>query len=320
MGKVNTAIQTILRRIGNILAIASLIFISVAFYANAGEMPSIAVSFLSFFSLFLCLAINGAIVLILAYIWQQILFMLCATISLKNAFIVIGKSQAAKYIPGNVFQFVSRVSLGVNLGIPASKTMVSIAYETIISISAALSFSLITVNLINNSGIIFFKSIQEETLQYLLPAFAIIGIALILAPIMFQKFRKLLCKYQKFFDLKKILSLTFLFSINFFLFGISLQLLVKNVFCKSTELSVFAFASVFALAWLIGYLTPGSPGGIGIREAAMVALFSGSLNEPLILSLSLLFRIVNLAADALCFCLALFLEKHHNSEAGKLDR
>lgn len=69
-----------------------------------------------------------------------------------------------------------------------------------------------------------------------------------------------------------------------------------------------ALAAATALAaWLIGYATPGAPGGIGVREAMMVALLAGVATPEQALMLALLFRGVTIIGDVVCFLLGLAL-------------
>ncbi len=59
--------------------------------------------------------------------------------------------------------------------------------------------------------------------------------------------------------------------------------------------------AVAVMGWIVGYLVPGAPGGIGVREAVMVALLSGSEAADTVLLASALLRLVTMLGEAACF-------------------
>ncbi|MES9970924.1 MAG: hypothetical protein ABW092_12895, partial [Candidatus Thiodiazotropha sp.] len=63
--------------------------------------------------------------------------------------------------------------------------------------------------------------------------------------------------------------------------------------------------SAFAIAWSVGFLTPGAPSGIGIREAILILLLSPLAGEANALILALLFRLVTIAGDTLFYFISL---------------
>jgi hypothetical protein len=57
----------------------------------------------------------------------------------------------------------------------------------------------------------------------------------------------------------------------------------------------------YLIAWLLGYLMPGSSGGIGIRESVMMLLLSGVYGRDAILLASVLLRIATTLGDLLAY-------------------
>ena len=55
-----------------------------------------------------------------------------------------------------------------------------------------------------------------------------------------------------------------------------------------------------SLAWISGYVVPGAPGGIGVREAVLVLGLSPLLGEAQALAIALAYRLVTLVSDAAC--------------------
>ncbi len=59
----------------------------------------------------------------------------------------------------------------------------------------------------------------------------------------------------------------------------------------------------FALAWTVGLVVPGAPGGLGVFEAALLLRFSGSLPEAALLAVALSYRLMVSLADLLAAAL-----------------
>ena len=60
----------------------------------------------------------------------------------------------------------------------------------------------------------------------------------------------------------------------------------------------------FAFAWIAGYITPGSPAGIGVREALIVFSLSRFLGEAESLYIAFVLRIVTLLGDFVFFLIS----------------
>ena len=68
-----------------------------------------------------------------------------------------------------------------------------------------------------------------------------------------------------------------------------------------------------SLSFILGYITPGVPGGIGIREAVMVYFFSTFIPEDQILSSAIIFRITTIIGDFIAFGIASIVYKIRNT-------
>jgi hypothetical protein len=65
--------------------------------------------------------------------------------------------------------------------------------------------------------------------------------------------------------------------------------------------------SAVALAWLVGFATPGSAAGIGVREAILIAALQGPLGASASTLVALALRLVTIAGDVLFFLLSIAL-------------
>jgi hypothetical protein len=76
-----------------------------------------------------------------------------------------------------------------------------------------------------------------------------------------------------------------------------------------TEGSVFELTCLFAVAWLAGYVVPGAPGGLGVREAMMVLLLSPILGAGTAVGLGVTLRVTTTVGDAVAFLIGLWLRR-----------
>jgi uncharacterized membrane protein YbhN (UPF0104 family) len=76
--------------------------------------------------------------------------------------------------------------------------------------------------------------------------------------------------------------------------------------------------SVFAASWLVGFITPGAPGGIGVRETALILGLTPAAGEPLSVAVALLARIMSLIGDLLFFSLACVVRVNQLEHSGPM--
>ncbi len=62
-----------------------------------------------------------------------------------------------------------------------------------------------------------------------------------------------------------------------------------------------------ALAWLVGFVTPGSSAGIGVREAVLIAALEGTLGAPASALIALALRLVTVGGDVVFFTLGVIV-------------
>jgi len=58
------------------------------------------------------------------------------------------------------------------------------------------------------------------------------------------------------------------------------------------------------LAWVLGFIVPGTPGGIGIREVILAELYAQELGQGIAIGLSIVLRVITSLGDLVTFGLA----------------
>jgi hypothetical protein len=68
-------------------------------------------------------------------------------------------------------------------------------------------------------------------------------------------------------------------------------------------------SGAFALSWIVGYITPGAPAGLGVREVVLVSLLTPALGGGNAVGLSLALRLATTIGDGVCFLFALTMHR-----------
>ena len=77
-------------------------------------------------------------------------------------------------------------------------------------------------------------------------------------------------------------------------------------FWQVNTLAIAALA--YVTSWLAGYVTLGAPGGIGVREAALLLLLGGALGEAETLVLAIGLRVATTFGDVFLFGLSVAVQ------------
>jgi len=98
-----------------------------------------------------------------------------------------------------------------------------------------------------------------------------------------------------------------LYILNYLIFGVVLQIIVTFMFNQHADLLLMT--GIFAVAWVVGFITPGAPAGVGVREAVLVAALTPLYGNEVAIGISALLRLVTILGDGFAFLIGLFLVK-----------
>ena len=241
------------------------------------------------------------------WVWFWIIKEFNQSVNSRWAIRVYLVTNIAKYLPGNIWHFYGRITETKKVGVPLEIAVLSVLIEPLLMAAAALTFALV-------------GSIQENLFLQFLCFFAVISIVhpRILNPII-KYLVKIKLKFKKS-DLDAVNELKlerypikpFLGEICFVLLrgsGFLLTMLAFNTMEFNQILLIF---SVFSLAWLLGLVVPGAPGGVGVFEATALALLEPKFSPGIVLSAVAFYRLISILAETVAAGLALLEEKIHN--------
>lgn len=199
-----------------------------------------------------------------------------------------GISQLAKYLPGNIFHLAGRQAISMSHGYNAKVVAKSIAQEMVLIILSGLLFVVFVLPIvIPNFSASFSIRLMIFALVFI---FALWGLGLV---------------FSKWVSYALAAQVAFLACS-----GIIFSIILHDI--SHVELKSFGLiqtASVYILAWLAGYLTPGAPAGIGVREVVAAAFLNGLFLEGDLIIAIAMTRFVNILGDFLFYCFALVLKK-----------
>lgn len=295
-------LKKLLTSLGSVLAIVALAFIAQQLYANWYKVGSYQFTFSSIAVLLLGALVYAGACFFLSSAWYQILSSLCThTLSAQSLRSIYARSQIAKYIPGNVLHIASRHIAINRLGVSHKPLAVASVAEIIGLVAASCTFTVI-------GGAAFGLWTDYINQKQLYFALAIVAMLLVALPMM----RKLCIKYIPASRdllanprLQWALLRAYLEYLLFF--AIAGLVLVGLVFQFNASLGVYdilAIIASFAVSWLAGFITPGAPSGIGIRETILVVSLDKILLSGSGVLIAILFRLITVAGDVLFFSVA----------------
>jgi len=223
------------------------------------------------------------------------------------------KANLCKYLPGNVMHYVTRNLYAQKIGISQMK----MAFGSLLEIFFVVATSLLLCILFSRELFMNLLHDYVPVTLYIVLSIAVIIIACVAFFFLKKKkrFEKLISetvlqlkevKLAKF--VKLALKMFFIVAYSHVLLGTTLFFLLREI-TGITDVSIFTVISACVMAWLIGFITPGSPGGIGVKETILSLLLMDFFGREYVLIVALLFRLVTVCADVLAFCSFMIFKK-----------
>lgn len=236
-----------------------------------------------------------------ALAWYFLIKKIGVKVSFKHALSVWIISNASRYIPGSIWQYVGRIELGQQVGISRKEGIFIVVYETILIAISGLLISLFTINYWGTVGIKLYMIVLGIGIPLLFLHPAILSkILLLLAKL--SKKEKLLFPTLRMYDYILVLPL---FLANFILNGLALMFLTFAFTGNLQIEKLFLFSGIYSLSWLVGYFSFFAPGGIGVVEVILTLLLSSHFPLPLASSIAIVYRFLLVIAEMMVFVFTL---------------
>jgi uncharacterized membrane protein YbhN (UPF0104 family) len=210
-------------------------------------------------------------------------------------------SQFAKYLPGNVAHYLTRHALLRRLALPHGSLLASAALEAGGLLIGALCWALPAEHGLFGRVL----GVSAGTLLALLG----VGLVLFVAAIAWAATQSK--RFQTFIPAVRggrLLPALALYPVFFAFMGAAVSVSASGLLHGG--LSWSRFVGILAASWAAGFVVIGSPAGIGIREAVLLALLKGVAPESDVLLLAAAFRGTTMLGDLLFFLSGGLLRRH----------
>ncbi|HMB39583.1 MAG TPA: lysylphosphatidylglycerol synthase domain-containing protein [Wenzhouxiangellaceae bacterium] len=216
-------------------------------------------------------------------------------------------SQLGKYLPGNVGHFAARHALSRRHGISHRALVAATLLEALLLVVAAGVLSILVIQPMISGGL-------EPMLEvvWLVPLAAALVLAIGLAV---TRRRGWLDSDLGLPRLVLELGAALCLALVFFLASSGCFVLMSHPLGTGDWMSLVPWV---AAAWLLGFLVPGAPGGLGIREFVLVLGLTPLIGEAQAALDALMFRLVTISGDALMSAIgSAWLRKQSTGPTGR---
>lgn len=292
---------------GRILVLVSLVFLLLKLLEYKDDLTGVSYSLRIWVTVGALSLIYGFLKFIPAYGWYKLLLCLpnkSKKLNSISAVIIYGKTHIAKYIPGNIFHYTGRHFLSKKLNLTDSFLIRTTILEVLIVATISATLSLFAFQEIINHIELYLPFLNTYIwgLLIFVTSLIFLFISIKYGGLIREKFYKL--KIVPFF--KSYMLYLLFFVLNFLVFYIILFFEVAEL--DHLHENIFYILGSYSLAWFIGFIVPGAPGGIGVREAILFAILNPLIIGGKLLIVLFLFRLITTIGDLLHYCYTVGLE------------
>lgn len=304
-------LKTAITVLGRLLAVLSIVFVIYSLYRIDMDWSYFAHPYTIFLDI---LGLSLLVVLysyINAYIWKLYLdFFSGVHTSAYEVITIYLKSNIAKYLPGNVIQYVGRNVLGKKLEIGQKSIVMATVAELVSLVCGNIIFAL-AMSLQNTKSVVG-RLWNEHNMKRSLAVIAVLSIAIIIIFVCYLEkndYGRKIKSYLTKDHFKKVVRLFCVVLILYtIVFVVSALILWGIFYILNADIGFGNVASANALSWLAGYIVPGAPGGIGIREVVLVWLLEAECLPEMVILAAVLLRICVILGDVLSFLGAVLMD------------
>lgn len=274
-------------------------------------------------------AIFASTILFLIQAWRILLARLSHRVEFRRLAWVLCVTQIAKYLPGNIGHHAGRVVLAnSSLGIPSADAIYTILQESALLCVVAL--------LVGTAGYLYLPGPRlpdgigvEHDVVLLLTILLIAGLGAMACINLWRSHAAPVSSrlagwlFRVTPDWRTALSTLPYYAAISLINGLAMWVLLGMAASPHLQ-DLLLLTSAYSLSWMIGFIVPGAPGGLGVREAALTALLSAAYSADLAIGMALLSRVSTIIADLAIFCCGTILALHHRTRSpagsqGKAD-
>lgn len=279
-----------------VILTATLIFLAATLRANWQDVLAIRITPVGVACLTMALGVTLLAHTWSGWVWGWILREFNQPAHGSWAVVVYLKTNIAKYLPGNIWHFVARIRSAQAVAIPTAIAILSVVLEPLLMAAAALALAIVSGSQMWLLSLIGLLAVLVGLHPRLLnPILRRLGQTKAkqqgLSTLDEQLDQPLLLKGYPWRPLLGELLFVVLRGIGFTLTVLALEPVSLS--------QVLPLLSGFSIAWLLGLVVPGAPGGLGVFEATAIALLGQQFTPAIILGSVACYRLMSTLAEAL---------------------
>ncbi len=233
-------------------------------------------------------------------------------------------AQLAKYLPGNVAHHIGRLVLSEKLRLKRSRVLLSMLIETIWVIGVVVCLAIYYATH-NENDFIEVSSTQATVIVLVLT-----GVSIFWGPVIFRHWFNRIGSWfllrqeteprvnLKLPTLLIVTASLVTYFFNHLILGAIIYLLGAILFDLWAS-DILTLGSIFAVAWIVGFFTPGSPAGIGVREFVLISLLHPIYGPDASLAITMVLRLTTISGDTVTWVVGYFLWSRSDTKTTTCD-
>lgn len=232
---------------------------------------------------------------------------------------VYTKANIGKYLPGNVMQYVERNLFAERMNVKQAEVAFSSMMEVLSLVCVAFVIGMLT-SMDRLSLAIYQIFVRLESSGYIVILFAILLIIL-LCIVAFILLRKKISTIHSTMSFTAFLRCAvrnaFGQAVVLFFLGAIYAMLYSIMGDGISLTQLRLIIGGYTISWVLGFIVPGAPGGIGIREYVAQLLIEPLIGAELTLTISLIHRLITIIGDFAAYLLGILISYRNNKGSFK---
>lgn len=278
-----------------IILVGTLVFLGKALKDNWLEVTTIRIDEVGWAILAIATGITLLAHTWAGWIWTWVLKDFNQTINSSKFIQVYLKTNIAKYLPGNIWHHYGRIVAAKNADVPAGIATLSVLLEPLLMAAAALII------------IILFGGQFATTNNLALQILQLLSLAVVLGAVhpwflnpvirVLHRLKTKKSDNSSAFVIQRYPLRPLIGELGFLLLRSVGFILTIFALIPLNASQIPLLLGAFSFAWLLGFIVPGAPGGLGVFEATAIALLQHRFPSAVIISAIALYRLISIIAE-----------------------
>ena len=213
-------------------------------------------------------------------------------------------AETKRYIPGNIFSFISRIQKFSSVTLPKKTIITALALEAFVMVLSALLISLPAIFELSNLN------------DYLFALHLVLIASFVFLILLYKNVFRLKSLFRRIFPKRSLfdyINVILLSALAWTFFGLANFFFMVALFPSDPNL-ILKLSSIFVLAWLVGYLSFIAPMGLGVREAVLVYLLAPTIPLYAGATIAVFTRLQFVLSEVIFLVLSFVIHKKIHSE------